>query len=113
MMTLVIPTIAQEPDNRSASQKVGLEFHRTTVGHPTVHRTPMHLNIEAYYNVDTHTINILYDGECNGEVYLYLNDTVINYSSEINTSFQISGEPGLYQIGIIGENWVAQGCLQL
>ena len=55
---------------------------------------------------------ILYDGDATGEVFLYLNNNIIEYDSEINTSFQIS-IPGLYKIEIIGETWIAQGYIQL
>ena len=58
------------------------------------------------------TININYEGEAIGEVYLNLNGMVIDYSSEINSIFQISS-PGLYEIEIVGESWTAYGYLQL
>ncbi len=69
-------------------------------------------NIEAWYNAESNSINILYDGDATGEVFLYLNNNIIEYDSEINTSFQIS-IPGLYKIEIIGETWIAQGYIQL
>ncbi len=72
----------------------------------------MYINIKAYYNTESHSINIWYDGESDGEVFLYLNDNVVGYSSEINTTFQIE-EPGIYRIEILGESWIAEGSLQV
>lgn len=72
----------------------------------------MHINIKAYYNTESRSINIWYDGESDGEVFLYLNDNVVGYSSEINTTFRIE-EPGIYRIEILGESWIAEGSLQV
>lgn len=72
----------------------------------------MLLEIEAYYNATTQTIDILYDGEADGEVYLYLNNNMVDYSPEINISFPISA-PGLYKIEVIGETWIAEGFLEV
>lgn len=72
----------------------------------------MYINIKAYYNTESRSINIWHDGESDGEVFLYLNDNVVGYSSEINTTFQIE-EPGIYRIEILGESWIAEGSLQV
>lgn len=72
----------------------------------------MSMNIEAYYDQVRHSIKIYYDGEADGEVFLYLNDNIVGYSSEINTTFQIE-EPGIYRIEILGESWIAEGSLQV
>ncbi len=57
-------------------------------------------------------MEICYDGEAAGEVFLYLNNNIIRYNSEINSTFPIS-DPGLYTIEIVGETWTAIGYLQL
>lgn len=77
-----------------------------------MHRAPMLVDIEAYYNEEEGTLEICYDGEATGETFLYLNGNVVGYDSEINTSFQISSS-GLYKIEIISENWIATGYIQL
>ena len=77
-----------------------------------MHRAPMRINIEAYYNEVDGTLDICYDGEAVGEVFLYLDDTIVGYDSEINTSFPISSSD-LYKIEIISETWVATGYIQL
>lgn len=112
MMAVTLPVIAQESTSSSSTRRVGLEVTQT-YGHPTTaHRAPMRINIEAYYNEENGTLDICYNGEAVGEVFLYLNDNIIGYDSELNTSFQIS-IPGLYRIEIIGETWIAQGYIQL
>lgn len=112
VMTIVLPIAAQESTSGSSTVRVGLEITQTQEKATTVHRAPMRINIEAFYDGGSGTLNICYDGEAVGEVYLYLNDNIIGYDSELNTLFQIS-TPGLYRIEIIGETWIAQGYLQL
>lgn len=112
MMAVTLPIIAQESSSSSSTRRVGLEVTQTYGRPTTAHRAPMRINIEAYYNEGNGTLDICYDGEADGEVYLYINDTIVGYDSELNTSFQIS-TPGLYRIEIISETWIAQGYIQL
>lgn len=113
MMAVTFPVIAQESNSSSSTRTVGLEVHKKDNSiSSTLHRAPMRINIEAYYNEENGTLDICYNGEAVGEVFLYLNDNIIGYDSELNTSFQIS-IPGLYRIEIIGETWIAQGYIQL
>ncbi len=58
-------------------------------------------------------IEITYSGETSGEVYLYRNDSLIDYDTEINTSFSLPEATGAYHIVIITENWTANGYLEL
>lgn len=111
-MTIVLPIAAQESTSGSSTVRVGLEVTQTQEKATTVHRAPMRINVEAYYDVVSNTLEICYNGESDGEVYLYLNGNIIDYSSEINTSFQISN-PGHYKVEIIGETWIAQGYIQI
>jgi len=113
MVAIALQSIAQEPNNNSSSQSVELEFHHKNNTNPTIHRAPMRMDIEAYYNAESHTIDIYYDGEAAGEVFIYLNETIIGYDSQINTSLPIPATPGLYRIEILGETWIAQGYIQL
>lgn len=114
MMTTFIPLLAQESNGNSSSTNIGLEFHNLTDGSCQVqHRAPIRIiDIEAFYINENNSIDICYTGEATGEVFLYLNNNIIEYNSEINTSFQIS-TPGLYKIEIIGETWIATGYIQL
>ncbi|MBD5355422.1 MAG: hypothetical protein HDR88_00195 [Bacteroides sp.] len=111
MMAMVLPSFAQEKNGDSSSKNIKLELHN----HPdnsSILRAPMLIGIEAYYNADTQTIDIIYDGEAEGEVFLYLNNAVVDYATEINTSFSIS-VPGFYKIEINGETWTAEGYLEV
>ena len=112
MMAVTLPVIAQESSSSSSTKRVGLEVTQTYGRPTTAHRAPMRINIEAYYNEGNGTLDICYDGAASGEVYLYINDTIVGYDSELNTSFQIS-TPGLYRIEIISATWIAQGYIQL
>ena len=112
VMIPALQAMAQESKSETSSQQILLE--RTTKN-LTYERTraPMRVNIEAYYNADSRTIDISYDGEATGETFLYLNGNVMDYSPEINTSLQVPSIPGLYQVEIVSENWIAQGYIQL
>ena len=112
MIAVTLPVFAQESTSSSSTRRVGLEVRQTQETATTVHRAPMRINIEAFYNEGSGTLDICYNGEAIGEVFLYLNDKIIGYDSELNTSFQIS-TPGLYRIEIIGETWIAQGYIQI
>lgn len=111
MMALVFQAKAQESNSSTSSNGIILEY--SNLNHTTGrHRAPLRINIEAWYNAENNSINISYDGETTGEAFLYLNNNIIGYDSEINTSFQVSS-PGLYKIEIVGETWIAQGYIQL
>lgn len=108
----VLPAVAQDSDDNSTSEQVGLEINRKQESPTGRHRVPVHVNIEAWYNAESGSIEIVYDGETEGEVFLYLNGNIIGYDSNINTSFQISA-PGLYQIEVNAETWTATGQIRL
>lgn len=111
MIAVALPMTAQDSNGNSNSKHVELKLkHNHTT--PTMVHAPMHINIDVYYYEEDGNLEVCYDGESTGEVFLYLNDTVIGYNSEINSSFQIS-DPGCYKIEIVGETWVATGYLQL
>lgn len=68
MMAIALPSFAKESKEDSSSKEIELEFRQIT-GTPTILRSPMRINIDAYYNAESNTINISYDGEAEG-VYL-------------------------------------------
>ncbi|MDE7350877.1 MAG: hypothetical protein K2N25_07405 [Muribaculaceae bacterium] len=74
----------------------------------TVHRTPIRINVEAWYDEGTNTISITYYGEATGEVNLYHDGELIDSSSAINTTFYVPGS-GFYTIEINAESWSATG----
>lgn len=113
MMSVVFSSLAQESNSGKTETPIVLLPHPIdNSGSSARHRAPMRINIEAYYNEGNGTLNICYDGEAIGEVYLYLNNIIVGYDSDINTSFQIS-TPGLYKIEIISEAWIAEGYIPL
>ena len=113
MFAIALPSVAKNAKDDSSSKPIKLEISQTDNNSgSSVDRAPMRINIEAYYEAETNSINICYDGEATGEVYLYLNGDIVDYSSEINSTFQIH-TTGMYKIEIIGESWIAEGCLNL
>lgn len=113
IIAIALPSVAKDSKDDSSSKPIVLDISQNGnhSDHP-VHRVPMHLNIEAYYEAETNSINICYDGEAAGEVYLYLNGDIVDYSSEINTTFQLH-TAGMYKIEIHGGSWLAEGYLNL
>jgi len=112
MMMFALNAMAGESKTSKSSQSIMLEIaqYNETTGRA---RAPMRIGIEAWYNADSNTIDITYDGEAEGEVFLYLNGDIVEYDSKINTSLQIPSYSGLYQIKIIGDRWVAYGSILL
>lgn len=113
MMVFALPSIAKESKDNTSTKPINLELRQDSNNsdHP-VHRAPMRINIEAYYDSETGSINICYDGEAAGDVYLYLKGDIVDYNSEINTTFQIH-TTGMYKVEIHGASWIAEGYLNL
>lgn len=112
----IITAIPSNADNSNGdSPATPINIKTLPIGNgndPIPNRAPAHINIDVYYDYQTQTLNIEYCGEASGEVFLYLNDNVIGYDNEINTSFSLSTS-GLYKIEIITESWVAEGYFEL
>lgn len=112
MMSIVLPSIAEDTKEKSHKTVIKLDL-RQQPGRPTMLRAPLRINVEAFYNAETNTIDIIYDGEAEGEVFIYQNDNIIGYDSAINTSIPLPAATGIYYIEIVGTTWIAQGMLQL
>lgn len=111
---ITIPTIASAESNKSLSYTIGMEVHSNqNNSSTTVHRSSMNIAIDVIYYPETNTIEISYNGDFNGEVYLYKDNDIIEWGNEINTSFQLPSAYGLYRIEIITDNWIALGYIQL
>jgi hypothetical protein len=112
MMMFALNAMAGESKTSKSSQSIMLEIaqYNETSGRA---RAPMRIGIEAWYNADSNTIDITYDGEAEGEVFLYLNEDIVEYDPKINTSLHLPSSHGLYAIEIISETWTAQGYIQL
>lgn len=112
MLAISFSSLAEESTGNK-SHTVGLEFDYLSDNSSTVHRAPMRINIDAYYDAMTNTVEISYNGEEDGEVFLYLNDNIIDYDCQINTTFYLPTNTGSYSIEIVTESWVASGYIHL
>ncbi len=71
MVSLVAPMV-YGADNKSTTEPITLKLHPIrTIPNKQVHRAPMHVCVDAYYDAFLETITISYDGEATGEVLLY------------------------------------------
>lgn len=111
--TLMSISSSAQNEIGNKSHSVGLDFDYLGDGSSTVHRAPICVNIDTYYNASSNVIEISYAGDVEGEVFLYLNECLIDHDCQINTSFQLPTTLGLYRIEIITDNWIAQGYLEL
>lgn len=77
----------------------------------TVHRSPMLLPIEVFYDNATHQIEVVSDEELSAQVLLCdENGNTLDYSPCINAVLDIPDNcDGLIIIRIEGEDWIATG----
>lgn len=111
IVAVAIPIKAQEPTEKDSLESIAfvIQDKRDKI---IPKRAPMHVCIEAYYEMISNTLTVSYDGNSSGEVFLYMDGNIVGYNTNINTSFQIY-ESGLYTIKIVSETWTAYGYLQL
>lgn len=113
IIAIALPSIAKNAKDDSSSKPIVLDISQNgNHSDHQVHRAPIRINIDAFYDSENNSINICYDGEATGEVYLYLNGDIVDYSSEINSTFQIH-TTGMYKIEIHCGSWLAEGYLNL
>lgn len=92
-----------------------MEFHRkiNPEKNMEVNRAPMRIPIEAIYDSDKHTIEIIGNELIDAEVFLYDgNNILVDHSSSLNTVFNVSN-PGTYTIQIQGDGWYAEGNIEI
>ncbi|QCD43794.1 hypothetical protein E7747_16205 (plasmid) [Duncaniella dubosii] len=53
-----------------SSQSIKLEITQLRTHNTGVHRAPKHISIEAFYDAESNSIDISYDGENDGEVFV-------------------------------------------
>ena len=112
-LALALPILAQGADGKPTSTPIELSTHPDICKpNPTVHRSPMRIPVEAWYDAAAETISILYYGDETGEANLYLNGQLIESSSEINTTFSAS-KSGFYTIEITTDSWTATGTIEI
>ena len=115
IMSTIGNIVSLASTNNTSSNRdlpINLDIHQVK-RNPSVKRAPGIIDIEVYYNENTHTIEILYDGESIGEVFIYLDDKIVGYSSDINTIISLPSENGNYKIEIITDYWIAIGYIEL
>lgn len=96
-------------------QGVFLEFHRKNnpENNTKVNRSPMRLPIDVLYDTETHIIKIIGDTSLEVEVFLYNNlGEVVDFSTSLDAEFSISSL-GTHTIYIQGDNWYAQGNIEV
>lgn len=107
MISIGFSSNASGSNEPADPEQIDMEAHEKMPNQKR-HRAPMHVNIDAFYDSMSRTISIVYGGDAEGEVFLYLNGAIVDYSPEINTTFMISA-PGLYEIEVVSESWTANG----
>lgn len=74
-----------------------------------VNRKPMEMPIKVVYDSDMHKIEIIGNESLEAEVFLYnINGTLESYSPILNTDFTILSS-GTHIIRIQGDEWYAEG----
>lgn len=59
MMSIVLPSIAQNSQERSKLKVIELDL-RAGTQKPTMLRAPMRISVEAYYNMSNSSLNLRY-----------------------------------------------------
>lgn len=114
LMTFSFQSFADDAKkNDKQYTTIGFEFHHIFGNSSTIHRAPIHIEIEAYHYEDSNSIEIHSEDDVIGEVRLYLDGNLIDYSPEVNTIFQLPDVAGTYKIEVTGSSWIAEGYLQL
>lgn len=112
-MTIALPSTVQGSNRKPTSKSIILDSHQTNDRpNQPVHRAPMHISVEAWYDALSESITIIYDGEASGEVFLYRDGVLTESSSDINTTFIVT-ESGNYTIEIDTEYWTATGSIDI
>lgn len=101
----------------AAKSGVYMDFYK--YGHEdkntTVHRSPMRIPINVYYDDELRQIEI--SGSVDIDVQIFLcdeNGNIIAYSSITNTTLDIPEDyNGRLSISIECDNWVATGCITI
>lgn len=81
----------------------------------TVHRSPMRIPADVYYDNELRQIEIYGDENLNAQIYLCdENGNIIAYSSTVNTILDVPDSySGTFSIRIESENWDAIGIITI
>jgi len=112
LMTIPFQLSAEEKKQDNIPKSVIFKtYQMNSGGRP--HRMPAQFDIEAYYFEESNSVEIICDVDLVGEVRLYLDGNLIDYSPEVNTTFQLPDVSGVYKIEVSGSSWTVEGYLQL
>lgn len=76
-----------------------------------VHRAPMRVPIEVWYDTATGVIEVSCPGGTEAQVYLYdAMGNIVAFSPVANTFFNVSA-PGLYTVLVEADGWYAEGTI--
>lgn len=101
----------------ASKREIYMDFYKT--GHvdknTTVHRSPMRIPIDVYYDEELHLIEISGDKNMNIQICLYdENGNTINCFPSINTVLEVPcGYSGLISIRIENKDWIATGKIDI
>lgn len=112
LLTVAFPSKTEEAKPSESTQRSTLEIVQLSKNKDR-HRMLSRICVEAWYNADGNSIEVAFDGETEGEVFLYLNDNIVGYDSHINTSFELVAPHGSYKIEVITAGWLAYGTFHL
>ena len=112
-MAVMLPLLSHASEGQSTTTPVAMDTHPIdNRPQETVHRAPIRIPLEVWYDAVASTISITYIGDVSGEVLIYRDGQLIDSSSEINTTFQVL-ESGLYVIEINTDSWTATGNFEI
>lgn len=110
IIAIAFPSVAQSPKGNS-QESVKLEYNRADNGNKPI-RAPMRINIEVFYDTETHIVEVYGDEAMDAEVFIYnASGDIVDYSSSLNTELTIPAS-GIYTIQIESEGWYALGVIE-
>ena len=98
----------------AGERRVFMEINkRNKDSYTKVNRAPERISLDVVYDTDTQYVTVNGDEGIEVEVFLYNSlGEVEDYSSSLNTTLSVSS-PGIHQIHIEGEDWVANGIIEI
>lgn len=78
-----------------------------------VNRAPKRIALDVVFDPETRCVTVTGDGSMEAEVFLYnASEQMEDYSSSINTNLFITSH-GCHKILVIGEDWTAEGFVEI
>ncbi|MCD8385392.1 MAG: hypothetical protein LUD17_00720 [Bacteroidales bacterium] len=110
----IVSSLALHAD--SDPTPINLELHtRGNTNTETPHRIPMRIDLSVSYDSDSHILTVEGDESLDCEVSLWNSaDLMVDYSSAVPASFDLSGLPsGTYTVIIENDSWEALGAIEI